>query len=363
MICGGYSQGGTMQTSIRAKLLTAVAGVLLISGAVLAQGPQHAVPYPRIDNATAYKVDPSWPLEKPPGGEWTAAMSSVAIAPDGNVWTFNRGKIPVQVYSPQGKLLKYWGEGMFKNPHTVRFDNAGNLWIVDTLSQTVRKFSPDGKVLMTVGTLDQAGEDQTHMNQPNDVAFAANGDLYVSDGYGNDRVVVFDKNGKFVRAWGKLGTGPGEFSQPHSIALDSRGRVYVADRNNARIQIFDPTGKFLAEWKNIVTPWYIVITKNDEVYVCGSSPMLWSEIPATQGTLATPPRDQILLKLDPEGHIKQLSVIPKSENGKEKPGDLNWVHGMAVAADGTIYFSDVQGKRAQKFVPVGAQANKARSDN
>jgi streptogramin lyase len=352
-----------MQTSIRAKLLTAVAGVLLISGAVLAQGPQHAVPYPRIDNATAYKVDPSWPLEKPPGGEWTAAMSSVAIAPDGNVWTFNRGKIPVQVYSPQGKLLKYWGEGMFKNPHTVRFDNAGNLWIVDTLSQTVRKFSPDGKVLMTVGTLDQAGEDQTHMNQPNDVAFAANGDLYVSDGYGNDRVVVFDKNGKFVRAWGKLGTGPGEFSQPHSIALDSRGRVYVADRNNARIQIFDPTGKFLAEWKNIVTPWYIVITKNDEVYVCGSSPMLWSEIPATQGTLATPPRDQILLKLDPEGHIKQLSVIPKGENGKEKPGDLNWVHGMAVAADGTIYFSDVQGKRAQKFVPVGAQANKARSDN
>jgi streptogramin lyase len=323
----------------------------------LAQGPQHATPYPRIENASGYKVDPNWPSDKPPvGGEWTAAMSSVAVAPDGNVWTFNRGKIPVQVYSPEGKLVKSWGQGMFKNPHTIRFDNNGGLWIIDTASQTVRKFSEDGKVLMTVGTLDQAGEDQTHMNQPNDVAFAANGDLYISDGYGNDRVVVFDKNGKFVRAWGKLGTAPGEFSQPHSIALDSKGRVYVADRNNARIQVFDSKGKFLTEWKNMVTPWYLVITKSDDIYVCGSSPMLWSEIPATQGGLSTPPKDQLLMKLDTEGHLKQLWVVPKGENGKEKPGDLNWVHSMAVAADGTIYFGDVQGKRAQKFVPAGARA-------
>jgi sugar lactone lactonase YvrE len=282
-------------------------------------------------------------------------MSSVALGPDGNIWTFNRGKIPIQVYSPQGKLVKFWGEGMFKNPHSIRFDAAGRLWVIDTLSHTVRNFSLDGKVLLTVGTLDQPGEDQTHMNQPNDVAFAPNGDLYVSDGYGNDRVVVFDKTGKFLRAWGKLGNGPGELSQPHSIALDSRGRVYVADRNNARIQIFDSKGKFLAEWKNIITPWHIVITKNDEIYVCGSSPMLWSQIPATQAALATPPKDQIVMKLDAEGHIKQLIVIPMGENGKEKPGDLNWVHSMAIADDGTFYFGDVQGHRAQKFVPVGAK--------
>jgi hypothetical protein len=344
----------TMHVSIRVKLPLTVVPFLLMSGLALAQ-PQHPVPYPRIDNAIGYKVDPSWPLEKPPGGEWSAAMSSVAVAPDGNVWTFNRGKIPIQVYSPQGKLVKYWGEGLFKNAHTVRFDNTGSLWIVDTLSHTVRKFSTDGKVLMTVGTLDQAGEDQTHMNQPNDVAFASNGDLYVSDGYGNDRVVVFDKNGKFVRAWGKLGTGPGEFSQPHSIAVDSKNRVYVADRNNARIQVFESNGKFVAEWKNLITPWYLVITKNDEIYVCGSSPMLWSEVPPTQTGLSTPPKDQIMLKLDTDGRIRHLWVIPKGENGKEKPGDLNWVHGMAVAADGTIYFSDVQGKRAQKFVPSGAR--------
>ncbi len=330
--------------------------VLIIGSLALAQAPPPQ-PYPRIDNAIGYTVDPTWPKEKVPGGEW-AAMSSVAMGPDGNVWTFNRGKIPVQVFTQDGKLVKYWGQdGLFKNPHTIRFDNAGNLWIVDRDLQTVRKFTLDGKVLMTVGTSGVAGEDQTHMNQPNDVAIASNGDLYVSDGYGNNRIVVFDKNGKFVRAWGKLGTRPGELSQPHSIALDSKGRVYVADRNNARIQIFDSKGKFLTEWKNIITPWALAITKADEIYVCGSSPMLWSEIPKTQASLATPPKDQLVMKLDTEGRLKQLWVIPKGENGKEKPGDLNWVHSMAVGPDGSLYFGDVQGKRAQKFVLAGSLAN------
>jgi len=332
-------------------LLLAATSITMVAPAAFGQ-PQHAVPYPRVDNAAGYTVDPNWPLEKPEGGEW-AAMSSVAVAPDGTVWTLNRGKIPVQAFTPDGRLVKHWGAGMFRNAHTIRFDNAGGLWIIDTQSHTVQKFSPDGKLLMTVGTLNVPGEDRTHMNQPNDVAFAANGDMYVSDGYGNDRVVVFDRNGKFIRAWGKLGMRPGEFSQPHSIALDSKGRVYVADRNNARVQVFDSSGKFLSEWKNIITPWYIVITGNDDVYICGSSPTRWSEVPATQTMLATPPKDQLLLKLDSEGRITQVTVFPKGENGKEKPGDLNWVHSMAVAPDGSIYFGDVQGRRAQKFIPVG----------
>ena len=108
---------------------------------------------------------------------------------------------------------------------------------------------------------------------------------------------------------------------------------------------------------NIITPWYIVITRNDEVYICGSSPMLWSEIPARQAALATPPKDQLFMKLDTDGRIKGLWVIPKGENGKEKPGELNWVHSMDIAADGMIYFGDVQGKRAQKFVPVGLHSS------
>jgi peptidylamidoglycolate lyase len=261
----------------------------------------------------------------------------------------------VQVFSQNGKLVKFWDqEGLFKNPHTIRFDRAGNLWIVDRDLHTVRHFTMDGKVLLTVGTAGVPGEDDTHMNQPNDVAIAANGDLYVSDGYGNNRVVVFDKNGKFVRAWGKLGTAAGEFSQPHSIVLDSKGRVYVADRNNVRIQVFDSKGKFLTEWKNIITPWAMEVTKDDEIWVCGSSPMLWSEVNPRAAALATPPKDQVVMKLDTEGRLKQMWVVPKGENGKEKPGDLNWVHSMAVGPDGSLYFADVQGKRAQKFVPAGA---------
>jgi peptidylamidoglycolate lyase len=341
-------------TSVSGTLLTVVFAVT-----AMAQPAVHVPPYPRIENTIGYKVDPAWPMEKPPGGDW-AAMSSVAFGSDGNVWTFNRGKLPVQVYSPDGKLVKAWGgDGTFKNPHSIRFDSAGNLWIVDTGTNTVRRFSLDGKVLQTVGTPNEPGNDQTHMNQPNDVAVASNGDLYISDGYGNDRVVVFDKNGKYLRSWGKLGQGPGEFSQPHSIVLDSKGRVYVADRNNVRIQIFDSKGKFLAEWKNVITPWAMEMTKADELWVCGSSPMLWSEIPERQAALATPPKDQMVMKFDTEGRLKQMWGFPKGENGKEKPGDLNWVHSMAVGSDGSLYFGDVQGKRAQKFLPVGAIASSA----
>ena len=323
--------------------------------ALLPAQPTHAVPYPHIDTVQGYKVDPTWPKEKPKGGEWTAAMSGVAVAPDGNIWTINRGAIPIQVYTPAGALVKSWGQGMFKNAHSVRFDREGSLWVIDTLSQTVRKMTQDGKTLMTIGTLDQAGEDAAHLNQPNDVAFAPNGDIFISDGYGNDRVAVFDKSGKFLRAWGKLGTHPGEFSQPHSIAVDSRSRVYVADRNNARVQVFSAQGKQLGEWKNLITPWYIVVTPADEIYVVGSSPTLWSEKPASTAFLATPPKDQVLMKFDPEGRLKQLWAFPKGVDGQEKPGDVNWVHGIALARDGTLYTAEVQAKWAQKFIPVGAK--------
>lgn len=337
------------------RIAPLLACTLAAAGLLPAQ-PTHAVPYPRIDTVSGFKVDPTWPKEKPKGGEWTAAMSGVAVAPDGNIWTINRGAIPIQVYTPAGALVKSWGQGMFKNAHTVRFDRQGGLWVIDTLSQTVRKMTQDGKTLLTIGTLDKAGEDATHLNQPNDVAFAPNGDIFISDGYGNDRVAVFDKNGVFVRAWGKLGTRPGEFSQPHSIAVDSRARVYVADRNNARVQVFDAQGKQLAEWKNIITPWYIAITPTDEIYVAGSSPMLWSDKPATAAGLATPPKDQLIMKFDPEGRIKHLWTFPKGVDGQEKPGDVNWVHGIAIAADGTLYTAEVQAKWAQKFVPAGIPA-------
>jgi hypothetical protein len=122
------------------------------------------------------------------------------------------------------------------------------------------------------------------------------------------------------------------------------------------VQVFDAQGKQLAEWKNIVTPWYIAITPADEVYVAGSSPMLWSEKPATAAGLATPPKDQLIMKFDPEGRVKQLWTFPKGVDGQpSKPGEVNWVHAIAFANDGTLYTAEVEAKSAQKFRLVGSK--------
>src|SRR5205823_14831686 len=131
----------------------------------------------------------------------------------------------------------------------------------------------EGKLLLTIGTPNHAGCDETHLDKPTDMAITPAGDVFVADGYGNARVVHFDKNGKFVKAWGELGHKPGQFSIPHAIAVDSRGRLFVADRNNVRVQVFDQQGNFLEEWKDLLVPWGFGALKHDEFWVCGSSPM------------------------------------------------------------------------------------------
>ena len=132
------------------------------------------------------------------------------------------------------------------------------------------KFAPDGKVLMTLGHQDAPGDGNDSFNQPSDVVIAANGDIFVADGHGgksNDRIVRLSKDGKFIKAWGKHGKAPGEFDTPHGIALDSAGRVFVADRVNSRVQVFDPDGNLVAEWKQFGRPSGIFIDKKDIVYV------------------------------------------------------------------------------------------------
>jgi sugar lactone lactonase YvrE len=171
--------------------------------------------------------------------------------------------------------------------------------------------------------------------------------VFVADGYGNARVVHFDRNGKFVKSWGKLGTEPGNFSLPHAIAVDSRGRLYVADRNNVRIQVFNQDGKFLDQWRNLVVPCAFWMTKDDELWVCGSSPMTWR---ADDKVLGYPPTDQLFMRFDTSGKLLQLWAAPKGEDGKERAGDLNWVHGMALDSKGNIYAVDIKGQRAQKFL-------------
>jgi len=153
-------------------------------------------------------------------------------------------------------------------------DRDGNVWVTDSQTkdgkgQQAFKFSPDGKMLMTLGTAGVAGEGPATFNQPSDVFVGPTGDIFVADGHGgesNARIVKFSKDGKFLKAWGRKGSGPGEFDTPHSLAMDSRGRLFVADRGNSRIQIFDQEGTFLAEWRQFGRPSGIYIDKKDVLY-------------------------------------------------------------------------------------------------
>jgi sugar lactone lactonase YvrE len=162
---------------------------------------------------------------------------------------------------------------MFVWPHGIRVDPDGNIWITDgdknkdgTNGEMVYKFSRDYKLLMTIGTKGVAGEGEYTFNGPTDVAWAKNGDIFVTDGHVNARVVKYTKDGKFIKAWGKKGTGPGEFNLPHSVALDSQGRVFVADRSNNRIQIFDQDGKFLEQWDQFGGDSSLTIFPDDTLY-------------------------------------------------------------------------------------------------
>jgi len=227
--------------------------------------------YPRINLSTWYQVDPAWP-QRPGNIQW-GAMSGVAVDAEDHVWVLSRAQPAVQVYQPDGKFLLSWGQGQIGTAHQIKFDSQGNVWVVDVGSQVILQFTPQGKLLRTLGTPGQAGCDERHFNKPTDVVITPGGEIFVSDGYGNGRVVHFDKDGKFVKAWGKLGTGPGELSLPHAIALDSQGRLYVADRNNARIQVFAQDGTLLDQWRDILVPCGLWMAKNDELWACGSSPM------------------------------------------------------------------------------------------
>lgn len=301
--------------------------------------------YPRVNLATSYEVDRHWP-QKPERFVW-GHVSGIAVDSRDQVWVFTRALPPVQVYSADGKFVRSWGDDVVKKAHHVRIDPQGSVWLADIGLHTVRQFTPEGKLLRTLGTSGVPGADSSHFNQPTDMAITPQGDVFVSDGYGNNRVVHFDRNGEFVKAWGELGTEPGQFSIPHAIVLDSKGRLYVADRNNARVQVFDQQGKFLDQWRNLVVPWGLWVTKDDEIWVCGSSPMVWR---AGDTSLGVPPKDQVFMKLSPTGKVLQLWTVPKGEDGREQPGELNWVHALATDSHGNIYAGDINGKRAQKFV-------------
>jgi len=234
--------------------------------------------YGAVDvSATNNLPNPYRPIENwaqlPAGVAWGQVISAQPDA-HGNLWVFHRSDPAILEFDGSGKFLKSFGAGMFVEPHGLAVDRDGNIWVTDAQGkdgkgQQVFKFSPDGKVLMTLGKAGVAGNGPDTFNGPCDVVIAPSGDIFVADGHGgntNARVVKFSKNGKFIKEWGKKGSGPGEFDTLHSIAMDSKGRVFVADRGNSRIQIFDQDGKFIDQWKQFGRPSGIFISKNDTLY-------------------------------------------------------------------------------------------------
>lgn len=307
--------------------------------------------YPRVNLSIWYEVDPTWP-RRPENLPWSDCPA-VDVDKQDRVWIYTRTNPPVQVFSADGEFLFAWGKEVFGDlletmtAHGLRIDHEQNVWLVDLGNHIVLKLSPDGKILQMLGTPGKPGCDDKHFYLPTDVAISPTGDIFVADGYGNARVAQFDRAGRLIRQWGSLGIKPGEFNLVHAIAIDSKGRVYVADRNNARIQVFDSQGNFLAEWRHLVVPWGLWMTKDDELWVCGCSPMIWRD---TDEVLSCPPKDQLIARFDTSGRMLQLWTIPKGEDGKEQPGEVNWLHAIALDSKGNVYLGDIVGKRVQKFV-------------
>jgi DNA-binding beta-propeller fold protein YncE len=271
-----------------------------------------------------YRLMPGFP-QLPPGVR-LAGVSGVATDSKGNVFVFHRGETPLLVFEPSGKFIRSFGKGLFKSAHGLRIDKDDNIWTTDNADHVVIKFDHEGKVLMTLGERGVSGEDDRHFNKPADIALGENGTFFIADGYGNSRVVKFDKDGKFLLAWGKKGKGEGEFNLPHAVRIDSKGLVYVGDRENDRVQVFDQNGRFIRQFGGFA-PFGLFITPADELFVADG-------------------RKDEVHRMTLEGKILETW----GRRGPE-PGNFFLPHGITVAPDGAVYVTEIDGKRIQKFLP------------
>ncbi|HZI78191.1 MAG TPA: peptidyl-alpha-hydroxyglycine alpha-amidating lyase family protein [Vicinamibacterales bacterium] len=332
-----------------------IAGVLALVVAVSTLALAQSSSAPRNDLPQPYKTARDWG-QLPPGVKW-AAVTAVEPAPDGSIYVIHRcfanscaGRLeaPILKYDRSGKLLQSWGEGMFIFPHGATVDRDGNLWVTDARGEgskghQVFKFSPDGKVLMTLGKAGVSGSGPDLFDQPTDVVVAPGGDIFVTDSHRNgknNRVVRLRKDGTFVKEWGKKGSGPGEISEPHTIALDSRGRVFVGDRENNRIQIFDQDGKFIAEWRQFGRPSGITITADDTIYVTDS------ESGPDTGARELPG----IKKGIRIGSARDGSVRAFIEDMESTVADHSGAEGVGVDAQGNVYGAVVRRQMLERHV-------------
>src|SRR3989441_5120642 len=291
----------------------------------------------------------------PPGGAPWAAVTAVEAAPDGSIYVIHRcagnscdgrKEPPILKFNKAGQLLKSWGEGMFVFPHGATVDAQGNLWVTDAQIKDgkgyqVFKFNPDGKLLMTLGKAGVASPEPGLFDEPTDVLVAPNGDIFVTEGHsggtvGNDRVSKFSKDGKFIKSWGKHGTGPGEFNSPHTIAMDSRGRLFVGDRSNNRIQIFDQDGRYLDTWRQFGRPSGIFIAKDDTMYVADSESWGKDEPGWKKGIRIGSAKDGSV-----KYFIEDIESTTEEHSGAE---------GVGVDRDGNVYGAVVRRMMLEKHV-------------
>ena len=300
-----------------------IAAFVAPASQVAAQAPRPA-PSAAGPAQLVFQQVANW-AQLPAGTKW-GAMTAVDIDAHGTVYALQREPGQVMAFAANGTLLRSWGAGMFTQAHGLRVDRAGNVWVTDRGSHQVLKFSPDGKLLLELGRKGIAGDNTSTdaLNGPSDLVFAPNGEIYVSDGEStNARVVKYTKEGTFLKFWGTKGAGPGQLDVPHSIAMDSQGRVYVANRSNKRIEVFDQDGKFLDQITKAGTPYGLFMTTDDVLYV-------------VDGTQGNP--DEFLTVVD----TKTQSILGEIHG-------LTGPHMVSVNARGDIYVAEVRGLSVKKF--------------
>ncbi len=310
------------------------------------------------DSIKKYELVKGWP--NLPDGFKLGNPTGISIDTDQNIFIFHRadrdwpliGPMPQTYISSKtilmldresGKILNSWGDSMFIMPHGLTVDGDDNIWITDAGLHQVFKFSHEGKLLMKLGEAKISGNDSNHFNRPTDVAIAKDGSFYVSDGYGNSRVVKFSPAGKYLLEWGTKGNKPGQFNIPHAITLDEKGNVYVADRENYRVQVFDSTGKFITQWtnKNFGRICSIIYDKVNKEFIAVDDAVSWFSLKHNGSNIFI---------IDSAGNIlSQFGRIGLYD------GPKCWYHDVAVDNLGNIYVEDILGNSIQKFKKIPVQ--------
>jgi DNA-binding beta-propeller fold protein YncE len=286
--------------------------------------------------------------EKLPAGWSFGEVAGVATDSQDRVYVFNRGAHPLIVFDREGNFLTSWGEGRFNRAHGITIGPDDAVYCTDDLDHTVRKFTTEGKLLLTLGTSGQPSDTGIDgidyrtiqrvgppFNRPTNLALSRNGDMYVTDGYGNARVHKFAPDGKLLFSWGEPGSGPGQFNLPHGIVVDTEERVYVADRENSRVQIFDSRGKFLSQWTDVARPMQVVLDAAGNVLV--------AEVGFRAGMFpwATAPADPVGARVSvftPQGKL-----LSRWGGGPDPcaAGDFFAPHDLWVDSRGDLYVGEV----------------------